>query len=139
MDKDHMLSSTVELALDLLEKRGSFSPFCRAIDARDQVFIYTSDYSGCASEDENHQIEKVVRDNVAKDIQPRCLQGAAFCFLGWVRFADSPEKTSVIRVELHWVNELPSLWHLPFSIESGKATVLSSHTENWHTSIFGEP
>jgi hypothetical protein len=41
MEPAKLISSTTELALDLLEKRGEVVPFCKAVAEDGSLFIYT--------------------------------------------------------------------------------------------------
>jgi hypothetical protein len=41
MDPNQLLSSAVEMGLDLLEKQGSFLPYCMAVNAAGETFIYS--------------------------------------------------------------------------------------------------
>jgi hypothetical protein len=101
MDQNQLLSSAVEMSLDLLERNRSFLPFCKAVDSVGETFIYTPASPSGEPFTEAQAFESV-RSNVSRDIEPRGLVGVALCRHTRIRFADSPEKVAAVEVELHY-------------------------------------
>lgn len=137
MDANQLLSSAVELGLDLLEKRGSFLPYCKAVNAAGESFIYTP---ASASEKEftEAQASESVRSNVLRDLQARELAGLAFCHHTRIRFADSAEKVPAVEVELHYRGQAAAVWHFPYKLDGGTATVLEYYTNAAEVDLFAE-
>src|SRR5690349_17320642 len=98
MDHNRLLSSAVELGLDLLERNGSFLPYCKAVNAAGEPFIY-GPASGSGKGFTEAQASESVRSNVLRDLRPRALVGAAFCHHTRIRFADSDEMVPAVEVE----------------------------------------
>jgi hypothetical protein len=127
MDQNQFLSAVVELGLDLLEKRGTFLPFCQAVNAAAETFMYTpASISGEGFTEA--QASQSVRANVRRDLGPRGLVGLAFCRHTRVRFADSADKVPAVEVELHYRGQPPAVWHFPYKMEGKTATVLEYYT-----------
>jgi hypothetical protein len=137
MDQNQLLSSAVEMSLDLLEKHGSFLPYCKAVDAAGETFIYTpASHSGKAFTEA--QASESVRSNVLRDLRPRGLVGVAFCRHARIRFADSAEKVPAVEVKLHYRGEPPAVWHFPYKMEGKTATVLEYYTNESEEDLFSE-
>ena len=135
MDANQLLSSAVEMGLDLLERHGSFLPFCKAVDPAGQTFIYTPG----SEEGEGFtasQASESVRSTVLRDLRPRALVGAAFGHHTRIRFADSPEMVPAVQVELHYRGQPAAVWFFPYKLDGGSATVLESHRQQAQVSLF---
>jgi hypothetical protein len=136
MDHNQLLSSAVETGLDLLEKHGSFLPYCKAVDAAGQTFVYiaaSEEAEGFVSES---QASESVRFNVLRDLQPRGLVGAAFCHHARIRFAHSDEMVPAVKVELHYRGRPAVVCHFPYKPEGRSATVLEYFTQPAEASLF---
>jgi hypothetical protein len=123
MDHNQLLSSAVEMGLDLLEKHGSFLPFGKAVNATGEPFIY-SPASASGKGFKEAQASQSVRSNILRDLQPRALVGVAFCHHTRIRFAGSDEKVPAVEVELHYRGQPAAVWYFPYRIEGNTATVL---------------
>lgn len=137
MDQNQLLSSAVELCLDLLEKRGTFLPFCKAVNAAGETFIYTP-ASGSGESFTETQAAESVRSNVMRDLRPRDLIGLAFCRHTRIRFADSAEKVPAVEVEMHYRGQPPAVWHFPYKLEGKTATVLEYYTNETKEDLFSD-
>jgi hypothetical protein len=135
MDHDQLLSATVEMGLDLLEKQGSFLPFCKAVNAAGESFIY-SPASASGNDFTEVQASESVRSNVVRDLRPRELVGAAFCRHTRIRFADSDEKVPAVEVELHYSGQPATVWHFPYKMEGKTANVLQYYTNEAGEDLF---
>jgi hypothetical protein len=137
MDQNQLLSSAVELGLDLLEKRGTFLPFCKAVNAAGETYIYTpASDSGEGFTDA--QASKSVRSNVVSDLQRRGLIGLAFCRHTRIRFADSAEWVPAVEVEMHYRGQPSAVWHFPYKMEGKTATVLEYYTNEAEKDLFSD-
>jgi hypothetical protein len=137
MDANQLLSSAVEMGLDLLEKHGSFLPYCKAVNAAGEPFIY----SPASASDKGFteaQASESVRSNVLRDIRPRGLVGVAFCHHTRIRFADSAEKVPAVEVELHYRGQPAAVWYFPYKIEGRTAKVLEYYTNPAGEDLFAE-
>jgi hypothetical protein len=137
MDANQLLSSAVELGLDLLEKNGSFLPFCKAINAAGESFIYSPASASGKSFTEAEASESV-RTNVLRDLRARGLVGIAFCYHSRIRFADSDEKVPAIEVELHYRSQPAALWYFPYRMEGETAKVLEYYSNDAKEDLFAE-
>jgi hypothetical protein len=137
MDQNELLSSAVELGLDLLEKRGTFLPFCKAVNAAGETFIYTP-ASRSGEGFTEAQASESVRSNVKRDLWPRGLVGVAFCRHTRIRFADSAEKVPAVEVEMHYRGQPPAVWHFPYKMEGKTATVLEYYTNGAEEDLFSD-
>jgi hypothetical protein len=137
MDPNQLLSRTVEMGLDLLEKNGDFLPFAIALDGAGERVIYTP---GSESDETftKAQAYDSVRTLVARDLAPRGLFGVAFCFHSRIRFADSDEKTPAVEVELHYRGQPAAVWYFLYRMEGAKAEVLNYHTNEANVDLFRE-
>jgi hypothetical protein len=133
MDQNQLLSSAVELGLDLLEKNGSFIPFCKAVNADGETFIYTAASDTSFS---SKQAYESVLFNVKRDIDSRRLKGVAFCFDSRVRLSDSKEKVPAVEVEVHYKGLPAAIWYFLYKIEGSKATVLEYYTNDAKENLF---
>jgi hypothetical protein len=133
MDHNQLLSSAVELGLTLLEKNGSFIPFCKAVNEADEPFIYTaaSDISFSSE-----QAYESVLFNVKRDIANRGLKGVAFCFDSRVRLSDSTEKVPAVEVAVHYKRLPATIWYFLYKMEIGKAAVIEYYTKAASESLF---
>ena len=133
MDHSQLLSSTVEIGLDLLEKDGSFIPFCRAVNAAGETFLYTTKTkTSCSSEQAFNSVLILVK----KEIPIRGLIGLAFCFDSRVRLSDSEKKVPAIEVELHYKWMQSANWYFLYNLEGGNATVLEYYTKAGNEDLF---
>jgi len=133
MDQNQLLSSAVELGLSLLEKNGSFSPFCKAVNAAGETFVYTA-----ASETDfsaQEAFESVLL-RVRRDIEGRGLRGAAFCFDSRVRLSGSTEKVPALEVELHCQGIPAAVWYFLYRMDGTKATVLQYYNNHAKNNLF---
>src|SRR5262245_36327771 len=135
MDHNQLLSSAVELGLDLLEKHGTFLPYCKAVNAAGEPFIYTPASDKGLTE---AQAAESVRSNVLRDLGPRGLVGVAFCYHTRIRFADSNEKVPAVEVELHYRGQPAAVWYFPYKLEGNTATVLEYYTNAAREDLFAE-
>jgi hypothetical protein len=137
MDQNQLLSSAVELSLDLLEKRGTFLPFCKTVNAAGETFIYTpaSDSGEGFTE---AQASESVRSNVRRDLRVRGLVGLAFCRHTRIRFADSAEKVPAVEVEIHDHGQPSAVWHFPYKMEGKTATVLEYYITATQENLFSD-
>ena len=135
MDQNQLLSSAVELALDLLEKNGSFLPFCKAVNDAGETFIYSpasdSDFS-------SQQAYDSVLLNVKRDLSSRGLKGVAFCFDSRVRLSDSPDKVPAIEVEVHYRGEPSGISYFLYEMEGTTANISNYFTNPLDGSLFAE-
>jgi hypothetical protein len=133
MNQDQLLSSAVELGLHLLEKNGSFTPFCKAVNEAGETFVYTAASDApCSTE----QAYNSVLFNVRSDIASRSLKGAAFCFDSQVRLSDRDEKVPAIEVEIHYRGLPAAIYYFLYKIEANKATVLEYYTNAANENLF---
>lgn len=137
MDQNQLLSSAVEMGLDLLEKHGSFLPYCKAVDATGETFIYSPASRSDIGFTEA-QASESVRSNVLRDLRPRGLVGVAFCRHTRIRFADSAEKVPAVEVELHYCGQPAAVWHFPYKMEGNTAKVLEYYTNEAEEDVFSE-
>jgi hypothetical protein len=135
MDHNQLLSSTVELGLDLLEKNGSFLPYCKAVSATGESFIYTPASSSGKGFTEAQGSESV-RNNVLRDLRPRGLVGIAFCRHTRIRFSDSDEKVPALEVELHYRGQQATVCHFPYQMEGKTANVLEYYSREAKEDLF---
>ena len=135
MDHNQLLSSAVELGLDLLEKHGTFLPYCKAVNAAGEPFIYTPASDKDLTE---AQADESVRSNVLRDLGPRGLVGVAFCHHTRIRFADSDEKVPAVEVELHYRGQPAAVWHFPYKMEGNTAKVLEYYTNQAEEDVFSQ-
>jgi hypothetical protein len=133
VDQNKLLSSAVELGLELLETSGSFVPFCKAVDGAGETFIYTP-----ASDKEftNEQGYESVLLNVKRDLEPRQLKGVAFCFHSRVRLSDSEEKVPAIEVEVHYKGQPATVWYFLYKMDGSTATVLEYYKNDANSNLF---
>jgi hypothetical protein len=136
MDQNELLSSAVELGLDLLEKRGSFLPFCKAVNAAGETFIYTPASASDQGLTEAHASESV-RSSVRRELRLRGLVGLAFCRHTQIRFADSNNAPS-IEVQMHYRGQRSAVWHFPYKMEGNTATVLEYYTNEVEEDFFSD-
>jgi len=133
MDQNQLVSATVELGLDLLEKNGSFLPFCKAVNESGETLVYTAasdrDFSA-------EQAYKSVRSSVIRDLQARSLKGVAFCFPSRVRLSDSKEKVPAIEVEVHYRSLPAKVWYFLYKMDGNKASVLEYYTNDAKEDLF---
>lgn len=137
MDYNRLLSSAVEIGLDLLEKHGSFLPYCKAVNAAGEPFIY-SPASASGKGFTEVQASESVRTNVLRDLRPRGLVGVAFCHHTWIRFADSDDKVPAVEVELHYRGQPAAVWYFPYKMEGTTAKVLEYYTAEAKEDLFAE-
>ena len=137
MDSNQLLSSAVEMGLDLLEKHGSFLPYCRAVNAAGESFIY-SPASAPGKALTEAQASESVRSNVLCDLRPRGLVGVAFCHHTRIRFADSPEKVPAVEVELQFRGQQAAVWYFPYKMDGKTAKVLEYYTNAADEDLFAE-
>jgi hypothetical protein len=137
MDANQLLSSAVEMGLDLLEKNGSFLPYCKAVDAAGEPFIY-SPASATGKAFTEAQASESVRSDVLRDLRPRGLVGVAFCHHTRIRFSDSPEKVPAVEVELHYRGRPAAVWYFPYQMEGKTARVLEYYTNEAREDLFAE-
>jgi hypothetical protein len=98
MNPNELLSSAVELALELMEKNGSFLPYCKAVNASGDTFVYApGELSG--EDITGARAAESVRFNVVRDLRSRGLVDIAVCDHTVIRF-DSGEKTAAVRVAI---------------------------------------
>jgi hypothetical protein len=137
MDANQLLSSAVETGLDLLEKHGSFLPYCKAVDAAGEMFFY-SPASTSGKGFTEAQASESVRSNALRDIQARELVGLAFCHHSRIRYADSAEKVPAVEVELHHRDQPAAVWYFPYKLEGGTATVLEYFSNPAAVDVFAD-
>ena len=137
MDANQLLSSAVETGLDLLERHGSFLPYCKAVNAAGEPFIY-SPASASGSDFTEAQASESVRSNALREIKARGLVGLAFCHHTRIRFADSPGKVPAVEVELHYRGQPAAVWYFPYKLEGGTASVLEYFTSPAAVDVFAE-
>ena len=137
MDRNQLLSSAVEMGLDLIERDGTFITFCRAVNAAGETFVYTP-ASNSGKPFTAAQAAESVLASVRRDLDARNLVGAAFCYHTRIRFADSPEKVTAIEVELHSRGEPSAVWYFPYRLDGGTAKVLESHTTASKVNLFSD-
>jgi hypothetical protein len=116
-----LLSTTVELALDLLEKNGDFIPFCKAVSEAGEKFIYQAGAGGPCTHEEGYQS---IVFHAKKDLTSRDLKGVAFCQHYWVRFAANEDKVPAIKIELHYKGQPAKHWYFLYKLEGKQAEVL---------------
>ncbi|MHB1559740.1 MAG: hypothetical protein ACYC61_20010 [Isosphaeraceae bacterium] len=138
MDQNKLLSSAVETGLDLLDQHGSFLPFCTAVDAAGQTFIYVAGSEEAEGFISEWQASESVRCNVRRDLRPRGLVGAAFGHHVRIRFAESPEMVPAVKVELHDRGRRAVVWHFLYKLEGGSATVLESFNQPAEARLFAD-
>jgi hypothetical protein len=133
MDQNQLLSAAVELALDLLEKNGTFLPFCKAVNDTGETFVYTpaSDTPFTAG-----QAFQSVLSNVKRDLDSRRLQGAAFCFHSRVRLSGATEKVPAVEVEIHFRGLPSAVWYFLYKMDGKKATVLEYYQNDAAHNLF---
>jgi hypothetical protein len=136
MDPNQLVSSTVELGLDLLEKNGTFLPFCKAVNEMGETFLYTAASDTDFSNDQAYQS---VLSHVKRDLVPRGLRGAAFCFHSRVTLSDSPEKVPVVEVEVHYRGLQGMIWYFCYKTEGSKASVTEYFTNPAHEYLLAWP
>jgi hypothetical protein len=137
MDQSQLLSSAVEMGLDLLEQNGSFLPYCKAVDTAGKTVIYTAASTSSTGFTEA-QASESVRDNVMRDLQLRNLVGIAFCHHTRIRFADSDQKVPAVEVELHYRGQPSAIWYFPYKMEGKTATVLEYYTDKANENLFSD-
>jgi hypothetical protein len=135
MDQSQLLSSAVEMSLDLLEKRGSFLPFCKAVDEAGQTLIYTAS-SGPGKSFTEAQASESVRSNVLRDIRSRGLTGVAFCHHARIRFDDTSEEVPAVVVEQHYLGQPSAIWHFPYKMDGETASVLEYYKNEAQDDLF---
>jgi len=135
MDQNQLLSATAELALDLLEKNGSFIPFCKAVNDSGETFNYVGATASNTSMTADAAYKGIL-SNVTKDIPSRNLKGIAFCFDSRVKMSDSEERTAAIEVEMHYRGLPAKIWYFPYSLLDGKATVLEYYSNDAQHNLF---
>jgi hypothetical protein len=127
MDHNQLLSSTAELGLDLLEKNGSFIPFCKAVNEAGEVFIYTEASGTSFSAEEAYQS---VLLNVRRDLESRGLKGVALCSESRMRLSDSTENVPTLAVEVHYKGLPARRWHFLYEMDGKQATVVEYYTND---------
>lgn len=137
MDQNQLLSSAVEMGLDLLEKQGSFIPYCKAVNAVGETFIY-SPASRVGKGFTEAQASESVRSNLLREVRPRGLVGVAFCHHTRIRFADSAEKVPAIEIELHYRGQPAAMWYFPYKMDGKTATVLEYFSNAIQRDVFSE-
>ena len=137
MRQNQLLSAAVELALDLLEKRGSFLPFCKAVNAAEESFVYMARSRSGKRVTETQACESI-RANVLRDLRPRGLVGVAFCRHTQIRFGDSDQKVPALEVELHYRGQPAAAWHFPYKMEGTTAKVLEYYASPAKGDLFAE-
>jgi hypothetical protein len=134
MDQNQLLSATVELGLDLLEKNGSFFPFCKAVSETGETFVYRAASDASFSAEQAYQS---VRLNVQRDMESRRLKGVAFCFDSRVRLSDSTERVPAVEVEIHLHGQPAAVWYFLYKLDGGKASILEHYTNDAKENLFG--
>jgi hypothetical protein len=135
MDQNQLLSTAVEMGLDLLEEHGSFLPYCKAINAAGEAFIYTpASESGAVFTEA--QASESVRSNVLRDLPRRGLVGLAFCHHTRIRFADSHEKAPALEIELQYRGWPPAVWYFLYKLEGNTASILEYYTNEAKEDLF---
>jgi hypothetical protein len=129
MDQNQLLSSAVEIGLDLLEKNGGFTPFCKAVNEAGETFIYTTESD---TGDSPERAYESVLFNVKRDVASRGLRGAAFCIDVTVRLSDSEDRVPAVKVETHYIGSPAAIWYFLYKIEASKAIEYHTYaaTEN---------
>lgn len=125
MDQNQLLSSTVELGLDLLEQNGIIVPFCKAVDEESHAIYYSPDSEFQYTA---RQAYDSVLFNVKRDLAVRRLKGLAFCFDTSVRLSGMNEMVDAIEVEVHYKGLPATIWYFPYTITDGRATVQEYYT-----------
>lgn len=137
MDANQLLTSAVEMGLDLLEKQSTFVAYCKAVNANGELFIYSPASDSDKSFTESEASENV-RSSVLKDLQLRALIGVAFCHHTRIRFADSDEMVPAVEVELHYRGQPPVMWYFPYKKEGKTVEVLEYFTSPANEDLFAE-
>lgn len=133
MDQNQLLSATVELGLDLLEKNGTFTPFCKAATNAGESMVYTAASDTGFSPDEAYES---VLFNVKNDLEKRNLVGAAFCFHSKVRIGTSEEKKPAIEVEMHYQGAPAAIWYFLYRMDGKKASVMEYYKNDAVDDLF---
>jgi hypothetical protein len=154
MNQNQLVSSTAELGLDLLEKRGSFLPFCNTVNEAGETIIYTPGDTPetivYAPGDPLPPVETEVPDffypdeeayesvlrNVKRDMASCHLKGIAFCFHISVQLPPSEDRIPALKVEVHYEG-LPSvIYYFTYKIEGGTAKVLQYYANPAKQNLF---
>jgi hypothetical protein len=137
MDPNQLLSSAVELGLELLESRGSFLPYCKAVGTAGEPIVY----SPATADGEDFTEEQAfasIWTSVFADLGPRGLVGAAFCRQTHIRFEDSEDRIPAIEVELHYRGQPPAVWHFVYQMDGNTANVQEYYTSEAGSDLFSE-
>ena len=129
MNQQQLLSSALGLAQKLLEKNGSFIPFCAGLhkaDAADAERIYTADSDDPFTYEQAYDS---VLFHVKSDIASGALTAAAFCFHSRMRFSGSEDKVPAIEIEIHYKGLPAVIYYFPYTIEGSKATLGKYYTK----------
>jgi hypothetical protein len=137
MDHNQLLSSAVEMGLGLLERHGSFLPYCKAVNAAGETFDY-SPASGTGRSLTDAQASESVRSEVVRDLRPRAFVGAAFCRHTRIRFAESDHMVPAVEVELHYLGQAAAVWYFPYTLDGPSAAVLEYYAQAADADLFGE-
>jgi hypothetical protein len=133
MERNQLISSAVELGLDLIDKNGTFVPFCKAVSESGETFVYTAaSDTGFTAE----QAYESVSLNVKRDLVIRRLKGVAYCFHSRVRLVGSTEKVPAVELEIHYQGFPAEIWYFLYKTEKGRATILQSYTNPAKENLF---
>lgn len=129
MDAAKLVSTTAELALDLLEKRGVVVPFCKAVSEDGSLFIYSPETND-AEDASFRRAEEHQRKKVLEEVSLRKFVGLAFSKQVTLTMSEPAEVLSAVRVEIHYVGSKSFVYLFPFRMENGKAMLLPHYTKD---------
>lgn len=136
MTPEDLAGSAAGLALDLIDKNGTFLPICKAVDDAGTTFVYTPASELGQTADTRRGFESV-RASVERDRDGRRLAAAAFAFHSRVRVAGAAEKVPAVEVELHARGRPVVVYYFLYRSAGGRAEVVESHTAPGGGSLFG--
>ena len=129
----HLLTSALELALNVLEKNGTFLPFCKGETESGQQFVYTP------SSDSNFSCKQAyesIRSHVLADVTAGNLSAVAFCFDTQVRLSDSNTAIPAIEIRLHQKGQRAAVWYFVYRMEGSEARVMEYYTSGADEDLF---
>jgi hypothetical protein len=112
------LNSSAELALELVEKKGTFLPFCRAKKRSGETVVITPDAGGSASVEAGlASVQAELRRGLVD------ISEFAVCSDVHVKFAHLPDEQRVLKIEFQDGSEESAVYYFPLSVAEGRATV----------------
>lgn len=142
MNQIDLLSTTAELALDLVEKNGALVPFCRALTSDGSIVIYSPETH--VDDTSFKKAEEYQREVVLREIKTRRLVGLAFCKAVVLTIKNPDEEVAALKIEFHQIDSKSQTYYFPYRLENGAAMTLPYHAleveaiELWTTPCEGK-